>query len=84
MDYPQLAAALLQSGDTPASVIEFLRREYGLAADQAKAAIILAEALPANAGRSRDDGTSRPRAPRTTTRSRRRASRSGGAAPGTR
>jgi hypothetical protein len=45
MDYPVLARALLQQGDTTRTVIAFLCAEYGLDADRAKAAVIMARTL---------------------------------------
>jgi hypothetical protein len=46
MDYVQLAYALLDSGDSPRSIVAFLQTDYGLAEDQARAAIILARPAP--------------------------------------
>ena len=46
VNYPELAWALLQRGDTTRSVIAFLRADYGLDADEAKDAVMLAKKLP--------------------------------------
>ena len=46
VDYPFLAWALLERGDTHRDVIAFLCNEYGLAPDQAKAALVLARQFP--------------------------------------
>jgi hypothetical protein len=44
-DYPELARALLEYGDAPSRISQFLRLEYGLDPDQAAAAIRLARQL---------------------------------------
>jgi hypothetical protein len=44
-EYPELARALLEYGDAPSRVSQFLRLEYGLDPDQAAAAIRLARQL---------------------------------------
>ena len=44
-DYPELARALLEYGDAPSRISQFLRVEYGLEQDQAQAAIRLARQL---------------------------------------
>jgi hypothetical protein len=49
--YPQLARALLDSGDTAQSVSAFLRTDYGLDRSQAKAAITLARQIKHDAER---------------------------------
>ena len=46
VNYPELAWALLQRGDTRRSVISFLRVDYGLDADEARAAVMRAKKLP--------------------------------------
>jgi hypothetical protein len=40
-EYPRLARALLDAGESPASIAAFLTVDYGLDHDQAKAAIVL-------------------------------------------
>jgi hypothetical protein len=59
VDYPALAWALLQQGDTPPTVVAFLCAEYGLDADRAKAAVIMAHTL------NEETRPARPRRPRT-------------------
>jgi hypothetical protein len=58
--YPQLAKALLRCGDSPNSVAEFLRYDYGLDPDQAKAALNLADALPDGSESHDGAGADRP------------------------
>jgi hypothetical protein len=44
-DYPELARALLEHGDPPTRIAQFLHVEYGLDPNQADAAIRLARQL---------------------------------------
>jgi hypothetical protein len=44
-EYPRLARALLDAGESPASIAAFLTVDYGLDHDQAKAAIVLGRML---------------------------------------
>jgi hypothetical protein len=46
VNYGELAKALLKRGDTPRSVIAFLRADYGLDIEEAKATLIAARTLP--------------------------------------
>jgi hypothetical protein len=46
VNYAELARALLDSGDTQRDVVAFLRADYGLDADEAKAAVMVAGKLP--------------------------------------
>lgn len=54
MDYPRLASALLQQGESLHSIIRFLCVEYGLEDDRARAAIVLAQAAPDETERTRE------------------------------
>ena len=62
VDYPYLAWALLERGEAQREVIAFLCDEYGLATDQAEAALILARQFPLEDGPPRYPPPQRVRA----------------------